>query len=418
MIPKHSACLTSADYVPYLSSLLSRKSSRNLEVQDVWAQLIPSRHIYPTPTGRHALWYFLDHAGFKPGDEVLIAAYNYYVVVRLVIQKGLKPVFVDIDPDTLCMDAADLESKISARGRLVIVTHMFGNPADMEAISALCRKHGLMLFEDCAHAVGSSYAGRQVGQEGDAALFSFEITKLVSSFGGGILVLSNTLAKTYSQCPHCVSRLHSASDTFFRCMVSLLSTPGLYGWTLHPLIRFALKQAERGRPALRNVIEPSKNDATYQFKPDTRAPFKPFQSRMHRLQLRRLQTNVRRRREIVQRVKNRLQRVPAVRLLTEDRHGQANGSYFGILVPDPAALARYLERNGVVSNPQEYFDCSRLKQFAEYRSDCPNSALASDHILRLPSYPGLEDQEVDHIATCIEAYFTHCRSGSCPKAAL
>lgn len=406
MIPKHSACLELKDYMPYIFSRVVRSDYQNRSMEAIWKRLIQDRSIIPSPTGRHALWYFLERAALQEGDEVLIAAYNYYVVVRLLVQKGLKPVFVDIEPETLCMDSHDLARKITKRSRMVVVTHMFGNPADQAAIAALCEQHGLLLFEDCAHAVGTRYQNQQVGQRGDGALFSFEVTKLISSFGGGMLVLSHTLSAGYEAPIHRVARLHSMLDTFSRFIVSVLTTPRLYGWTLHPLIRLALGLAARGHPTLRNLIEPSKNDSNYHFKVDSRAHFKPFMKHMYALQLERLEENIGRRRQIIQRIKARLQHIPEIQLLNEDMHGHSNASYFGIYVPDKDSLAEYLEEHGIFSNPQEYFDCSRLQQFSAFAADCPHSRYASEHILRLPSYPSLRDDEVSYIASVIASRFS------------
>ena len=97
------------------------------------------------------------------------------------------PIFVDVDPKTLCMDKNDLASKITSKSRLVVATHMYGHPANMTAIQAICREEKILLFEDCAHGVGSTHDGRSVGSFGDAALFSFGINKLVSALGGGCL---------------------------------------------------------------------------------------------------------------------------------------------------------------------------------------------------------------------------------------
>ena len=76
---------------------------------------------------------------------ILIAAYNYYVVVRLLIQKGMRCVFVDIDPTTLTIDPDDLARKITPASKLVVVTHMFGIPADLETIKRICDDHGLLI---------------------------------------------------------------------------------------------------------------------------------------------------------------------------------------------------------------------------------------------------------------------------------
>lgn len=401
MIPKHCSCLQAKDYLPYLSSRLMARKQQELSMIAVWGHLFHRQGLFPTPTGRHALWYFLELVDFQAGDEILIAAYNLYVIVRLIVQKGLVPVFVDIDPETLCLDAKDLAQKVTERSRLVIVTHMFGNPANLREIGAVCRQHELLLFEDCAHGVGTLWETEQVGQAGDGALFSFGVEKLINTFGGGMFVLSDIWAAGYCLPPHPVSELTSFMDTFGRCIRSVLTAPRLYGWTLYPATRLG----ERALPQLKELIIPAKDDPDYRFVSESRAPFKPFMKQMQALQLARLAENISRRREIMQQIKTRLSHVAEIEFLDEDKHGRCNGSYFGVYVPDPAALARYLARHGIGSNPQEYYDCAALAQFSEYRTHCRYAGYASEHLLRLPSYPWLRAAEVEHIGRTIEAFW-------------
>lgn len=406
MIPKHVPCLPASDYTPYLAAGLRSGRDRQLSMPQVWGGLFHRQGLFPTPTGRYALWYFLELLDLQPGDEVLVGAYNFYVIVRLLLQKGLTPVFVDIDPETLGMNAEDLARKITPRSRLVIVTHMFGHPANLAAISALCQAKQLLLFEDCAHGVGTlaqKTTGdvEQVGQAGDGALFSFGIEKLVTSFGGGMLVLADALAARYQPPAHNVPGLLSFRDTFSRALIACFMHPRLYGASIHRIATFG----DRRLPALQHIIAPAKDNPDYRFVANSRAPFKPFMLRMHQQQLARLPENVNRRRAIVQSIKARLPSIDEIGLLQEDKHGRSNGAYFGLYVPDPLALAHYLAAHGIDSNPQEYYDCTTLTQFAPYAATCEHANYASHHLLRLPSYPWLQDREVDHIATTIAAFF-------------
>ena len=405
MIPKHSSCLYASDYLPYLTAWTKPRLSLVDGLRNVWEDRFPASKLYPTPTGRHALWYFLETANFQSGDEVLVAAYNFYVIIRLLLQKKLIPVFVDIDPDTLCMDADNLAKKITSKSRLVLVTHMFGNPANMLKITEICQQNNLALFEDCAHAVGTFCNSNQVGQFGDGALFSFGIQKLVNSFGGGMLTLSDAYAADFSLPHHPTPRLASAIDTFSRAMTSFLMIPTLYGITLHPAQK-AISRWETHFPKLKAVIDPAKDNPDYRFRKQERAPYKAFMSEMHRSQLTRLDTNINRRREIVAQIKGELQSVDEITDLTEDKHGRSNCSYFGIYVPEPFALSDYLSQNGIDSCPQEYYDCASLGQFSAFTTTCDNSKNASQHILRIPSYPWMRDTDIENIISTIEKFFT------------
>ncbi|MEM8925780.1 MAG: aminotransferase class I/II-fold pyridoxal phosphate-dependent enzyme [Actinomycetota bacterium] len=400
MIPKHTSCLEAGDFVTWLRTRNDPDADLAADLQDVWSPVLDRRRLYPTPTGRHAFWYFLDSMDLDEGDEVLVPAYNFYVMVRLILQRGLVPVFVDIEPETLTIDVDDLARKITPRSALVLVTHMFGNPADLAGVVELCQQHDLLLFEDCAHAVGTTSDGVQVGQAGDGALFSFGVEKLVNSFGGGLLALATEHAEHFALPEHAQTTLASVADTTSRAAVSALNRPSLYGLALYP----ARAAGDRLLPRLKGVVNPAKDNPDYRFDPSGRAPHKRFMPAMHRRQIVRLDRNIDDRRANVAAMKADLADLGGIGLLDEDRHGRSNGAYFGIYVDDHEGLTGALARSGVEANPHEFYDCSRLKQFADYASDNPAAARACDHLLRLPSYPRLSAATADLITDVIGDY--------------
>ncbi len=103
---------------------------------------------------------------------------------------GAKPVFADIDPDTWCLDSAAFERAITPRTKAVIVVHLYGNMANMDAITALARRHGIAVIEDAAQAIGAEFRGRKAGAIGDLGAFSFHGTKTLTTGEGGMLVTS------------------------------------------------------------------------------------------------------------------------------------------------------------------------------------------------------------------------------------
>ena len=140
-------------------------------------------------SGRSALYAILRAFGIGTGDEVLVQAFTCVAVPNSVLWTGAKPVYVDID-DTLNLDPAEAERKISKRTRALVVQHTFGTPADMEKLLAIARKHRLLVIEDCAHSLGAVHNGRKVGAFGDAACFSFGRDKAVSSVFGGLALVA------------------------------------------------------------------------------------------------------------------------------------------------------------------------------------------------------------------------------------
>ena len=402
ILPKHSLHLVLRDYLLCLRLPFAQPPP---SLSDVWHGRLDHCELLWTPLGRHALWEYLDLLGLQPGDEVLVAAYNYYVIVRILIQRGLHPVFVDVESQTLCMDADDLARKLSSQTRLVVVTHMFGHPADLERISFLCAQARVPLFEDCAHAVGTLHDGKQVGQAGDGSLFSFGIYKIISAFSGGMLVLPSERRGDWQPSVHHRSPVSSFIDLFFRSLVAYCMRPGIYGWTIRPGFRVAKWLSACGQTALLTLIMPQRDNPAWRFNPVSGVPIRPFMTELIKRQLDNLDTQIECRRSIIRILKSRLADVDGVELLDEDRYGYANGSYFGILVPDPHALAKVFESQGVDCSANEFFNCASLDQFSEFASSCQSAQEVSTHLLRLPSYPTLNQEDIERIVCTIREFF-------------
>jgi len=125
--------------------------------------------------------------GVGVGDEVICPSITYWASVLQVYSLGATPVFADVDPETLCIDPDDIESKISDRTKVIVAVHYTGMPADMDAINQIAKKYNLKVFEDCSHAHGSLYKGREVGTLADASGFSLMSGKSFVAGEGGIM---------------------------------------------------------------------------------------------------------------------------------------------------------------------------------------------------------------------------------------
>lgn len=123
--------------------------------------------------------------GFKPGDEVIVPAFTFISSAWGVSYVGATPRFVDIEPGTYNMDPRAVEAAITPKTKGMVIVHLFGQPARMDELMALARKHGLFVIEDCAQAIGASYKGTPVGLFGDCGTFSFYPTKNLGACGEG-----------------------------------------------------------------------------------------------------------------------------------------------------------------------------------------------------------------------------------------
>ena len=126
-----------------------------------------------------------------PGDEVIVTDFSWVATSYAIAYTGAKCVFVDIDPDTWCIDPKAIESAITSKTRAVMLVHTFGHPAQMDKIMAIAHKHKLRVIEDAAPALGAEFKGQKVGTFGDIACFSFQGAKLTVSGEGGIFVTND-----------------------------------------------------------------------------------------------------------------------------------------------------------------------------------------------------------------------------------
>ncbi len=142
--------------------------------------------------GTDALQLALVACGVGPGDEVITAPNSAAFTALAISAAGAIPTFVDIDPDTYNVDPRKLAEAIGPRTKAIVPVHLYGQPADMDSILAIARKHNLFVVEDAAQAHGALYKGRRVGTLGDAGCFSFYPSKNLGAFGdGGMLVTDN-----------------------------------------------------------------------------------------------------------------------------------------------------------------------------------------------------------------------------------
>lgn len=185
-----------------------------------FAATVGTQHAFSYAAGRHALYAILEALEIGPGDEVILQAFTCVVVPNCLLYRGIKPVYVDIDPVTLNLNADDLARKITGRTRAIIVQHTFGLVADVDTIHSITAGRDISIIEDCAHALGARIGSRAVGALGDAAFFSTDHTKIISTGMGGMVTTDNaqvadTLRMHQRQLPFLgQSRLRRLAKTF------------------------------------------------------------------------------------------------------------------------------------------------------------------------------------------------------------
>ena len=179
--------------------------------EEEFARYHHAAHAVGVASGTDALELGLRAAGVEAGDEVITSPFTFIATSEAIQAIGAMPVFVDIDPRTYVMDPAQIERKITKRTKALLPVHLYGQPADMDAIGAIVKRHGLLLLEDCAQATGATFRGQQVGTFGVAGCFSFYPTKNIGAYGDGGIVITNDagVAKRLR-----MLRMHGGADKF------------------------------------------------------------------------------------------------------------------------------------------------------------------------------------------------------------
>jgi len=156
-----------------------------------FAQFCETKFAVSCANGTAAVHLALLAAGIGPGDEVIVPTFTYVASVNPVRYIGARPVFVDSDPSSWNMDPNAVAAAVTPQTRAILVVHLYGQPADMDAITAIARRHGLVVIEDAAEAHGARFRGQVVGGIGSFGAFSFFGNKVITTGEGGMVVCNS-----------------------------------------------------------------------------------------------------------------------------------------------------------------------------------------------------------------------------------
>lgn len=158
------------------------------------ADYLGVRYAAGVASGTDALIMALQALEIGPGDEVILPVYTFFATVGAVLHMGAKPVLVDIDPGTYCIDIEHIRTGISPSTKAIIPVHLYGYPADMAPIAEIAEEYGLKIIEDNAQAFGAEYKGQKTGSIGDMACLSFFPSKNLGAYGDGGMIVTDDQA--------------------------------------------------------------------------------------------------------------------------------------------------------------------------------------------------------------------------------
>jgi dTDP-4-amino-4,6-dideoxygalactose transaminase len=195
MIPRRRQRTYRGIFLDILKFLLfSSKTDRNIvEVfEEELARYIEVKHVITTASGRFALQLLLEASGLPKGSKIVFPALTLNSLIQIVKKMGYNPIIVDVEKNTLNLNIEKLEEALSEHDcKAIIATHLFGNPCEIHKIEKLAEKYNVLIFEDCAHALGSRIEDIHVGNFGLGSIFSFETIKNLNTFGGGCIATND-----------------------------------------------------------------------------------------------------------------------------------------------------------------------------------------------------------------------------------
>jgi dTDP-4-amino-4,6-dideoxygalactose transaminase len=324
-----------------------------------FAKAVGVAHVAGVSSGTKALELSIEALGVGPGDEVAVPAFTFIATATAVAARGARPVLVDVDPRSLTLDPADLERRITPRTKAVIPVHLYGCPADMDGIMAVCRARNLRVLEDCAQAHLAAYKGLPVGGLGDMGAFSFYPSKNLGALGDAGAV--------------------STQDPSLHEAVLLLRNCG----------RPPGKQYEHARIGHNSRLD-------------------ELQAAFLRVKLKRLPGWTEARRAVAGLYREKLSGLP-VTLPPEEKGGTSHVYHlFIIQAPKRDALAERLKAAGIgcgVYYPKPLHLLEAFRHLGHKAGDFPQAERACGEVLALPMYPELAPEMVDRVAEAIREFY-------------
>jgi dTDP-4-amino-4,6-dideoxygalactose transaminase len=319
-----------------------------------------TRYAIGVASGTDALLLALLACGIGPGDEVITTPFTFIATVESIVKCGARPVFVDIDPRTYNLDAAQVPGKVTPRTRALLPVHLYGQPAALGPVMEVAARHHLKVIEDCAQAVGATYDGKKVGSVGDAGCLSFFPAKNLGAYGdGGMVITSDRDIADRVR----LLRGHGAKTTYFHTAHGFNS-------------RLDALQAAILRVKLKHLD--------------------------HWNTMRRANT----------RLYNELLRtVEGIEPMFFADRGESSCNYYTVRLTatrlDRQELRAHLDGRGIQTNV--YYPLSLHLQevyqdLGYHPGDLPHSELAQREVLSLPMYPELSDEEIRAVVAAIAEF--------------
>ena len=402
-LPRQKPYCTVSDFAHFLRMMFCGKLIEGDSIQEfeaAFAKVYGAQHALAVSSCRSVFSLVLDGLDIVGGDEVVLPAFNFSAFSKILLYKGIKPVFVDIDENTLNIDANKIEQSITSKTKAIIAVHLFGNCCEIKKICSIAQKYHLWVIEDCANAFMTTYEGRLAGTFGDVACFSLSHSKDVPTFGGGILTTNNAelfkkilyyFEKDYRS-PNMTNMVKMfLKNIFFKVMTA----SWVFSIFVYPIIYFF---SLFGIDLIARLIE----DKDAVIKGICKKRFTNFQAYIGLHKLKEGNTMQIKRIAFAEKLNQRLSDRKNIRwpkLIEGGSHVYWN---YVLLVDSPLSFIKRLLSRGIDAKRMAAYDCNSYNIFKEYKRVCPVSKEIGVKALALPCYHYLKESDLAYLAETVK----------------
>jgi dTDP-4-amino-4,6-dideoxygalactose transaminase len=403
--PRHSVNLSAGCYSALAKTALSGKVLQGPEVEQFereFAKYIDIPYAIGVSSGRAALYLALKALGFEEGDEIIMPAYTFHIVPLVIHACGLKPVFIDVEPDSYNIDISQIEKHITPKTKAISAVHMYGQPCELDPILELAQKHNLIMIEDCAHALGAEYKGKKIGSFGDLGLFTFAMAKNMPCFGGGMITLKDRALyeKLLGQIklPESSRRTSLWKEVVGTTVNYIATLPGIF-----PLLTFQAMRLLSSKESFafdqesgQETITSSQIQVTF----PTRLTNLQAAVGLHQLtRIDDINAQVSRNAQIYN---QELKGLPGLKTPEVSEGRTHTYLYYRLEVERLQELRAKIFPKGIDTRPDDMSDCTTLPPFRDQVLDVPVANRLPRTILEIPNNPNMNEKDVRYVANCIK----------------
>lgn len=380
-------------------------SDRVPEFEQRFAEYVGVKHAIAFPYCRTAMYFVLKALEFKPGSEIILPAFTFWVDAGMVELAGYKPVFVDVDFETMSLDPAKVEAAITDKTKAIFPTNLNGLAADLDPILEIAKKHNLRVIEDSARSCGVMYKGRRVGSS-DIGTFSFGYGKSIYDIHGGMATTNDdelaAKLREYKKEFKPISTKDLYIQTIKGIILTWLNKPLLYPLFLFQYIwKFQVEGKEKYANRFRPKVLP------YATVPESfTVDMNNLQVKLGLSQLKRLDETNATRRKYLQLLNSQLQGVGDLVLPPDSDERPHVGVHYTLWTKHKAELQKYLTEHRIDSQDESAVDTTKLERFKHVgEGSFPASEKLDKHVLFIPTHVSLSRENILYFADTVKAFY-------------